>query len=115
MHRYKELDVWKRSMALAKSIYDLTSEFPDEEKFGIISQMRRSSVSVPSNIAEGAGRNGNKEFANFLGIAMGSLFELETQVLLSKEIGLAKVEVGDLVDEIQSISNMIYKLRNNLN
>jgi four helix bundle protein len=70
-------------MELTQNIYELTKKFPTEEKYGLTSQIRRSSLSVPSNIAEGAGRNGRKEFNNFLGIAMGSLFELDTQVELS--------------------------------
>ncbi len=92
MHRYKELDVWKKSMELSYIIYELTKEFPSEEKFGLTSQMRRCSVSIASNIAEGAGRNTNGEFRQFLGIAQGSTFELETQTLLSQRMGLVSEE-----------------------
>jgi four helix bundle protein len=76
---HKELDVWKLSMDLVEEIYKITKSFPDEEKFGIISQMRRAAVSIPSNIAEGAARKSDKEFIQFLYNALGSLSELETQ------------------------------------
>ena len=74
-------------MALAREVYRLTSNFPKDEVYGLTSQIRRAAVSVPSNIAEGAGRNGNKEFLKFLYIARGSLSELETQIILAKDIG----------------------------
>ena len=102
-------------MELATNVYELTSGFPKEEKYGITAQLRRSSVSVPSNIAEGAGRNGNKEFANFLGIATGSLFEIETQLLLSIKFGFIKNDVSPILVEIGNIVNMIFKLKERLN
>jgi four helix bundle protein len=80
---HKDLDVWKKSMDLVELIYGLTSQFPSDERFGLISQMRRAAVSIPSNIAEGAARKGDKELIQFLMIAIGSLSELETQYLLS--------------------------------
>jgi four helix bundle protein len=76
---HKDLDVWKKSMNLVVLIYDITSKFPSDERFGLTSQMRRAAVSIPSNIAEGAARKGDKEFIQFLMIALGSLSELETQ------------------------------------
>ena len=88
MHRYKELDVWQKAIKLSKEMYLMTIKFPDREKYGLISQINRCEVSIPSNIAEGAGRNTSKEFNQFLGIAVGSLFELETQLIISMEIGL---------------------------
>lgn len=115
MHRYKELDVWKKSMDLSFLIYELTKEFPSEEKFGLISQMRRCSVSIASNIAEGAGRNTNGEFNQFLGITQGSAFELETQMLLSKRMGfISEKESLKISEEINSITNMIFKLKQSL-
>ena len=84
---HKDLDVWKKAMELAKEIYLLTSNFPKEEIYGLSSQMRRASVSIPSNIAEGAARNSDKEFARFLYISLGSLSELDTQIILSKDLG----------------------------
>ncbi len=80
---HKDLDVWKKSMDLVESIYSLTSQFPSDERFGLVSQMSRAAVSIPSNIAEGSARKGDKELIQFLMIAIGSLSELETQYLLS--------------------------------
>ena len=83
------LDAWKRAMQLVKCVYGWSEQLPAHEKYGLVAQIRRAAVSVPSNIAEGAGRNGSKEFAHFLSIAAGSLSELETQYLLTIELGLA--------------------------
>lgn len=80
---HKDLDVWKKSMDLVELVYDFTKSFPESEKYGLMSQMRRSAVSIPSNIAEGAARKGDKEFIQFLMISLGSLAELETQYLIS--------------------------------
>jgi len=88
MKTHKDLDVWKKSIVLTKMIYKFTNDLPSTEKFGLISQMRRAAVSVPSNIAEGAGRNSNAELRNFINIALGSLTELETQIILCKELSL---------------------------
>ena len=90
---HKDLDVWKKSMDLVASIYKLTLNIPDSEKFGLISQMRRSVVSIPSNIAEGAARKGDKELIQFIHIALGSLSELETQYLITLRLGFVKVNV----------------------
>jgi four helix bundle protein len=84
---HKDLEVWKESMLLAKEAYLLTKSFPKEELYGITAQIRRASVSVPSNIAEGAARSSDKEFIQFLYISLGSLSELETQLLLSSDLG----------------------------
>jgi four helix bundle protein len=84
---HKDLDVWKEAMLLAKEVYLFTARFPKEEAYGLVSQMRRAAVSVPSNIAEGAARNSAKEFTQFLYISLGSLAELETQAFLSMELG----------------------------
>jgi four helix bundle protein len=83
---HKDLEVWKESMLLAKEVYFLTKDFPKEELYGITSQIRRASVSVPSNIAEGAARSSDKEFIQFLYISLGSLSELETQLLLARDL-----------------------------
>jgi four helix bundle protein len=79
---HKDLDVWKKSMGLVVEVYDWTTLFPDEEKYGLISQMRRVAVSIPSNIAEGSARKGDKELLQFINIALGSVAELETQYLI---------------------------------
>ena len=82
MHNYKKLDVWKESVNLVTEIYCLTDSFPDKEKFGLISQINRCAVSIPSNIAEGTSRSSLKEICRFLDIAMGSAYELETQLII---------------------------------
>jgi four helix bundle protein len=87
---FKDLKIWQRGMELAKAIYQVTDSFPAKEIYGLSSQMRRSAVSIPSNIAEGFMRKHNKEYKQFLYIALGSLAELETQVLLSEELGFFK-------------------------
>ncbi len=84
---HEQLDAWKFSMQLAKAIYEMTATFPVEERYGLAQQMRRAAVSIPSNIAEGAARNGAKEYLNFIGIARGSLAELDTQMQLSIMLG----------------------------
>ena len=88
MHNFQELKIWQKAMDVAESTYLISAEFPKEEKFGLTSQIRRSAVSIPSNIAEGAGRNTDGEFKNFLGIASGSSNELYTQLVLAKRLGL---------------------------
>ena len=87
---HKDLAVWKESIKLVKEVYLLLKDFPSYEQFGICSQMRRAAVSVPSNIAEGAGRNNDKELVRFCYIAQGSLSELETQLIISVELGYIK-------------------------
>jgi four helix bundle protein len=89
---HKKLDVWQASMRVAKMVYDLTSSFPSEEKFGLAQQMRRAAVSIPSNISEGAARQGKKEFKNFLSMAQGSLSELDTQLELAYILGFVGEE-----------------------
>lgn len=99
-------------MDLVTQVYQITDDFPDNEKFGLISQMRRCAVSIPSNIAEGAGRNTDKEFNNFLSIALGSAFELETQILLSVKLGFTKTgNVENLLLELDSTCKMIHSLK----
>ena len=88
MRTHKDLDVWKNAMELATEVYSLTTEFPRDELYGLTSQIRRSVISIPSNIAEGAARHSRKEFIRFLQIASGSIAELETQLLLAARIGL---------------------------
>ncbi|WP_456460443.1 four helix bundle protein [Reichenbachiella sp.] len=115
MHNYKELIVWKKSVDLAVKIYEETAFFPEEEKYGLISQVRRSSVSIPSNIAEGSGRSTDKDFNNFLGHSYGSSCELETQLIISNRVGLLKNEKFEyLNDDIQDIQKMLFSLRKSL-
>jgi four helix bundle protein len=84
---YEDLKVWRKSIELTKHIYELTSKFPDSEKFGLTNQLRRASVSIASNIAEGCGRNTQGEFVQFLGIASGSVAEVTTQIIIALELG----------------------------
>lgn len=86
MKRHKDLEVWKKSISLISSIYTATTDFPASEVYGITNQIRRSAVSIPSNIAEGSARQGNKEFVQFLYISLGSLAELETQLNIARNL-----------------------------
>ena len=95
MHNYKELLVWEKARKIVKEIYLATQVFPDAEKFGLTSQMRRSAISIPSNIAEGSGRTTNKDFAYFLSVALSSAYELETQVILSGDWGFLKNDIEE--------------------
>jgi len=111
MHNYKELSVWNKSVSFATDIYKSTKTFPKDEKYGITSQIRRSVVSISSNIAEGSGRIGKKEFRQFLNIAYGSAFELETQLIISKNLEyLSELEFDDLMNDLIIIQKMLYKL-----
>ena len=115
MNYFKELKVWQKSIDLVTDTYLLTRNFPKEELFGLVSQIRRCIVSVPSNIAEGCGRKSQKDFSNFLGISLGSSFEFETQLIISKNIGyLTDEQFNKLESEIQHIQNMIIKLQTSL-
>ncbi|MGY4706769.1 four helix bundle protein [Candidatus Bipolaricaulota sp. J31] len=102
LRTHKDLDVWKESMRLAREIYRITKAFPREELYGLVSQMRRAAVSVPSNVAEGAARASAKEFVQFLYTTSGSLSELETQLLLAKELGwVSDEEIFSLVERVR--------------
>jgi four helix bundle protein len=108
---YRDLIVWQRSMELCKRIYEITAGFPSEEKFGIVSQMRRAAVSIPSNISEGQGRLSTKEFRQFLGVARGSLRELETQTLISKDLEYAESKsASQALALMEEVSRMLNKL-----
>ena len=111
-HNFKELLVWKKSIDLVKSIYQTTSILPSDERFGLISQMNRSSVSIPSNIAEGSGRTSEKEFIHFLNIAISSSYELETQLIITNE--LFQVDIESVIGQISEVQKMILGLKRNL-
>ena len=112
---YKQLLVWQKGMNLAKLVYKLTIRFPAEERYGLISQMRRAPVSVPSNIAEGQARRGTSEFLQFLSIAEGSLAELDTQLSLSVELGFTQqAEVEPALKEIDELQKMLVALKRKL-
>ncbi len=108
---HKELDVWKKSMDLVTCIYKITALFPDSEKFGLISQMRRAAVSIPSNLAEGSARKGNKELQQFLYIAIGSLAELETQYLIALRLKFIKQE-PDLEEQLITVKKLLLGFKN---
>ena len=102
-------------MTLVKEIYLITEQLPSQEKFGLVSQIRRCAISIPSNIAEGAGRNNPKEFYQFLGIANGSCYELETQLWLLIELKLFDNEtISILLEQLTEIQKMIYSFKTNL-
>jgi len=114
-HNYKELQFWKRSKKLCVSIYQSTSNFPQEEKFGITNQIRRSAVSIPSNIAGGSSRSSIKDFRRFIEISMGSAYELETQLSIANEIGyLSDNSSKALLSELLSVIQMMSKFKSSL-
>ena len=113
MKTHKDLDVWKRSIDLVLKIYEISQKLPSDEKFGLISQIKRASISVPSNIAEGAGRSSTKEFIRFLDIATGSLSELETQLIIIDRLGFCSTN-GIIEEKIKPIRKMLYRLTQSL-
>ena len=115
MHNFRKLNIWLDAIVLAKEVYKVTSNYPKEEKFGLVSQINRCSVSVPSNIAEGSSRSSNKEFTYFIKVALGSLFELETQLILSNEFGiLDSQDLDKLIDKIIKLQKMLTKFLTSL-
>lgn len=115
MHRFKELMIWKKSRVFCSSIYEVTSKFPDSEKFGLTNQLRRASISVASNIAEGSSRKSNKDFARFLEIAIGSAYEIETQLLIASDLNFITNKQSEvLLSDIQDIIKMISKFKSTL-
>ncbi|HEV2175752.1 MAG TPA: four helix bundle protein [Terriglobia bacterium] len=112
---YRDLLGWQKGIALARAVYKLTAPFPDGEKFGLVSQMRRAAVSVPSNIAEGQARRGRREFLQVLSHAEGSLAELDTQLILSVELGfLARSGTEEASGFIAELQKMLSSLRQKL-
>ena len=116
MGTYKDLKVWQKSMLLARRIYEVTARYPVEERFGLVSQMRRCVISIPSNIAEGYGREGEREHSHFLFISLGSSNELETQLILSHDFQYICEEdyneTMNLNSEVNKmLSSLIYKLK----
>ncbi|MFZ1808504.1 MAG: four helix bundle protein [Cyclobacteriaceae bacterium] len=115
MNNYKELKLWQKSVDLAVEIYKVTNSFPKEEMYGLTSQIKRSAVSIPSNIAEGAGRNTKKDFNNFLGISTGSSCELDTQLIIASRIGFIKdSSLQTLQNQIEEIQKMNWALKRSL-
>ena len=115
MNYFKELKVWQKAIDLVTETYLKSGSFPKEELYGLTSQIRRSAVSIPSNIAEGCGRKTNKDFANFLGVALGSAFEFETQLIICRNLEfIPETDFAFLEGEIHHIQNMIIKLQSTL-
>ncbi len=115
MKSYRDLIVWNKSMSLVTLVYTILKKFPDEEKFGLISQIKRSSVSIPSNIAEGFGRNYTKDYSRFLQIARGSLYEMQTQIEISKNLNfISENEVKEIFDLTLEVEKMLNSLINKL-
>jgi four helix bundle protein len=111
MQDYKKLTVWKKSYALALSIYKISGSFPKNELYGLVSQIRRAGTSIPANIAEGCGRESNSELIYFLQIAQGSAAELETHLMLSRDLGYCKdEEFSKIEDSIDNIRKMLTSL-----
>ena len=107
-HNFKNLIIWQKAIILVKQIYCITKDFPKEEKFGLVSQIRRSAVSIVSNIAEGAGRGSNKSFNNFLHYSIGSICELETQLIISQALHYIDRSTEEkLIQELSMIRKMI--------
>lgn len=115
-HNFRKLTIWEDAIKVAKAIYALTTSLPSDEKFGLISQIRRCAVSIPSNIAEGSGRSSNKDFHRFLSIALSSSYELETQLIITKELGyLDNDKLKIISDDLNKLQRMIYGFQQSLN
>lgn len=116
MKNFKNLKVWQKGFQIAISTYKITNKFPTEEKFGLTSQMNRASISITSNIAEGSSRRSEKDYFRFLEIALGSCFELESQVLISIELGFVEKEpANSLLQNIDEEQKMLIAFMNKLN
>ncbi len=116
MSTFRDLIIWQKSMDLVTTIYNQTKSFPNTEKFGIVSQIRRSAVSIPSNISEGYGRNSNKDFIRFLNISMGSLFEVQTQAEIAYNLEFMDQEdFEDLFQQSREVERIISSFIRSLN
>lgn len=115
MKDFKNLKIWQKGISLVVDIYRTSQSFPEEEKFGLTSQMRRSSVSIPSNITEGSGRNSDKDFKRFLDISLGSSFELETQIIIAHKLSfLSEGDFKSLIESVQEEQKMITGMQKSL-
>ncbi|WP_372756268.1 four helix bundle protein [Labilibaculum sp.] len=114
MKDFKKLIVWQKSMILVKDIYLIAKQLPQEEKFGFYSQITRAAISIPSNIAEGSSRHTQKEFKRFLEIALGSSFEVETQLLLIEKLKLADDELLTIINQTCEVQKMLQGLMSKL-
>jgi four helix bundle protein len=112
MHNFLDLKIWIKAIEVSELIYKITNDFPSQEKFGIVNQMRRASVSISSNIAEGCGRNSDVELIRFLVIANGSTAELQSQIFLSEKLKFINKDVKKMVtDELEELKKMNFKFQ----
>lgn len=115
-HKFKELHIWRRSRLFCSEIYNITSKFPDSEKFGLTNQLRRASVSIPSNIVEGSSRKSKKDFSRFLQISIGSAYEIETQLMIALDLKfISEDDLRPILLELEEIIKMISKFKSTLN
>ncbi|HLP04467.1 MAG TPA: four helix bundle protein [Paludibacter sp.] len=116
MHNFKKLAIWIKSVDYVADIYRLTKTFPSDERFGLISQLQRAAVSVPTNIAEGSAKSSNKDFARFLEISLGSTFELETELLVSHKLDYMDIEkYNQMQEKLAELQKMITGFKEKLN
>ncbi|MBZ4043957.1 four helix bundle protein [Flavobacterium hibisci] len=112
MHQFEKLKIWQKAMDIAVHVYEISSMLPNDEKFNLIHQIKKCAVSIPSNIAEGSGRNSDKEFMHFLGIANGSTFELITQLILAKRLKLVNEDlIQPTINQLVEVSNMNFSFQ----
>jgi four helix bundle protein len=112
-HNFRKLEIWIQSMNIVKEVYEIIAKFPVDERFGLKSQMSRCAVSVPSNIAEGSSRSSIKEFSHFLDIALGSSFELETQLIIAQD--LFQIDNESIIEKCQNLQRMITGFKQKIN
>ena len=115
MNNFRDLKVWQKGIDLTESTYEHTNNFPSSEKFGLISQMQRAAVSISSNIAEGSGRQTKPDFKHFLSIALGSAYELESQILIAHRLKyITNENSDDMILKVQEVQKMLFSLRNKI-
>ncbi|MEM9836843.1 MAG: four helix bundle protein [Bacteroidota bacterium] len=115
MHNFRKLNIWENGMQLVEEVYKVTVQFPDSERFGLTAQVRRAVISIPSNIAEGAKRNSDKEFHHFLGVAKGSAAEVETQLELASRLKYLSIEESALLqDQLEALQRKITNFQSRL-
>ena len=116
MHNFEKLKIWQKEMDIALEVYEISLLLPNDEKFNLIHQIKKCAVSIPSNIAEGSGRNHNKEFIQFLGIANGSTIELITQLIIAKRLKLIEEKtIQPIINQLVEVSNMNFSFQKKLN
>ncbi len=116
MHNIKKLKIWSDSIDLCVDVYQALANMPNDERYGLSSQIKRSAVSIPSNIAEGAGRDTNSQFSYFLNIAYGSSYELQTQLIISERLNFISSEVNEsLLNKLNEVQKMVYVFKENIN